>query len=96
MNAALESTPVSPSLTRGRRTFLAPLWMMAWGGIAVLAAAILYWRAATTTTIVLVRHAEKQIGTPNDAPLSPQGEIRATRLAQMFGDAESFGRVKQI
>jgi 2,3-bisphosphoglycerate-dependent phosphoglycerate mutase len=96
MNAADETLPTSPSLTRRRRTFLAPLWLLAWGGILMLLAAVFYWNSATTTTIVLIRHAEKQIGTNDDAPLSPQGEQRATRLAQMFGDAESFGRVKQI
>src|SRR5688572_20949668 len=96
MNAALENTPASPTLMRHRAPFLAPLWLLAWGGILVLAAAVYYWHTATTTTIVLVRHAEKQIGTISDAPLSPQGELRATRLAQMFGDAETFGRVKQI
>jgi broad specificity phosphatase PhoE len=96
MNAALESTPVSPSLTRRRRTFFAPLWLLAWVGILMLLGAILYWNSATTTTLVLIRHAEKQIGTNDDGPLSPQGEQRATRLALMFGDAESFGRVKQI
>ena len=56
MNAALETPPVSPSLTRRRRTFLAPLWLLALGGLAVLAMAFFYWRSATTTTIVLVRH----------------------------------------
>jgi broad specificity phosphatase PhoE len=96
MNAALETPPTSPSLTRRRRTFFAPLWLLAWAGILVLVAAVVYWNSATTTTIVLIRHAEKQIGTIDDAPLSPQGEQRATRLAQMFGDPEAFGRVKQI
>ena len=96
MNAALESPSGSPSLTRRRRTFLAPLWLLAWAGILLLAAAIFYWNSATTTTIVLLRHAEKQVGAIDDAPLTPQGELRATRLAQMFGDAETFGRVKQI
>jgi 2,3-bisphosphoglycerate-dependent phosphoglycerate mutase len=96
MNDALEPTTASPSLTRRRRTFFAPLWLLAWGGILVLLAAIFYWNSATTTTIVVIRHAEKQIGTIDDAPLSPQGEQRATRIAQMFGDAEAFGRVKQI
>ena len=61
----------------------------------MLAAAVVYWNSATTTTIVLVRHAEKQLGAISDAPLSPQGELRATRLAQMFGDSEPFGRVQQ-
>jgi phosphohistidine phosphatase SixA len=96
MNDALESVPVSPSLTRRRRTFLAPLWLLAWGGILLLAAAIFYWNSATTTTIVVLRHAEKQAGTIDDAPLSPEGEQRATRLAQMFGDAQAFGRVTRI
>jgi broad specificity phosphatase PhoE len=96
MNAAEESAPESPSLTRRRRPFLAPLWLLGWGGILALVAAVLYWNSATTTTIVLVRHAEKQLGTITDAPLSPQGELRATRLAQMLGDAETFGRVRRI
>ena len=96
MNAAEETLPTSPSLTRRRRTFLAPLWLLAWAGILAVAAAFFYWNSATTTTIVLLRHAEKQVGAPDDAPLSPQGELRATRLAQMFGDAEAFGRVQKI
>jgi len=96
MNSALESPPVTPSLTRRPRAFLAPLWIMAWAAILILAAAFFYWHSATTTTIVLLRHAEKQVGTIDDAPLSPQGELRATRLAQMFGDAEAFGRVGRI
>jgi 2,3-bisphosphoglycerate-dependent phosphoglycerate mutase len=95
MNEATE-TPASPSLTRRRRTFLAPLWLLAWGGLLVLLAAFAYWNSATTTTIVLVRHAEKQPGTIEDAPLTPQGEQRAARLAQMLGDGESFGRVQRI
>jgi len=96
MNAAEETLPTSPSLTRGRRTFFAPLWLFGWAGILVLAAAFFYWNSATSTTIVVLRHAEKQVGTIDDAPLTPQGELRAARLAQMFGDAEKFGRVKQI
>ena len=96
MNDALESPPETPSLTRKRRAFLAPLWLLAWGGIAVLAAAVVYWNSATSTTIVLVRHAEKQVGAITDAPLSPQGEQRADRLAQMLGDGEKFGRVQKI
>jgi phosphohistidine phosphatase SixA len=86
----------TPSLTRRRRTFLAPLWLLALGGIVILAAAVAYWNAATTTTVVLVRHAEKELGAISDAPLSPEGEKRATRLAQMFGDSEMFGRVQKV
>jgi broad specificity phosphatase PhoE len=85
MNDSAESPPDSPSLTRRRRTFLAPLWLLAMAGVFMLAMGFAYWNSATTTTIVLVRHAEKQVGAISDAPLSPQGEIRASRLAQMFG-----------
>jgi phosphohistidine phosphatase SixA len=91
-----ESVPESPSLTRRRRTFLAPLWLLAMAALVIIAVAFAYWRSTTTTTIVLLRHAEKQVGAIADAPLTPQGELRATRLAQMFGDASSYGRVQKI
>jgi broad specificity phosphatase PhoE len=96
MSAPDEPVPESPSLIRRRRPFLAPLWLLAFGAVVILAAAFAYWRSATTTTIVVLRHAEKQVGAISDAPLSPQGELRATRLAQMFGDSSSFGRVQAI
>jgi broad specificity phosphatase PhoE len=96
MNDSLESPPASPSLTRRRRTFLAPLWLLAMAGVFMIAMVFAYWNSATTTTIVLVRHAEKQVGAISDAPLSPQGEVRANRLAQMFGDSEPFGRIDRL
>ncbi|HLA72750.1 MAG TPA: phosphoglycerate mutase family protein [Steroidobacteraceae bacterium] len=96
MNVAAESPPESPSLTRRRRTFLAPLWLLAMGAVLALALAAGYWNSATTTTVVVVRHAEKELSAITDAPLSPEGEKRATRLAQMFGDSEMFGRVQKI
>ncbi len=96
MAAPEESVPETPSLMRRRRPFLAPIWLLALVAIAVLAALYIYWHSTTTTTIVLIRHAEKQVNTISDAPLAPQGELRATRLAQMFGDASSFGRVQNI
>jgi broad specificity phosphatase PhoE len=96
MNDSSNPAPVSPSLTRKRRTFLAPLWLLATIGVLLIALALAYWNSATTTTVVLVRHAEKQVGAISDAPLSPQGEVRASRLAQMFGDNEPFGRIDSI
>lgn len=99
MTEPLDAPPESPSLTRRRRTFLAPLWatwLLAMGVFAVLVGAFIYWHSASTTTIVLVRHAEKDLGAISDAPLSPEGEQRADRLAAMFGDAEAFGRVRKI
>ncbi len=96
MNEAQDPAPETPTLMRRRRPFLAPLWLLAFAGLAFLAAAFTYWNAATTTTIVLIRHAEKQVGAISDAPLAPEGEIRAARLARMFGDAAEFGRVQKI
>ena len=65
-------------------------------GVFMLAMAFAYWNSATTTTIVLVRHAEKQVGAISDAPLSPEGEIRAARLTLMLGGSEEFGRIGRI
>lgn len=96
MNESPEAVSASPSLTRRRRPFLAPLWLLAMFGVFMLAMGFAYWNSATTTTIVLVRHAEKQVGAISDAPLSPEGELRATRLAQMLGDSEQFGRIRKI
>ena len=86
----------TPSLIRRRRPFLAPLWLLALAGIVFIAAAFAYWNSATTTAVVVIRHAEKQLGAIPDAPLSPAGEVRAVRLAQMFGDVSDFGRVRRI
>lgn len=96
MTTAPESVPETPSLIRRRRPFLAPIWLLALAGLAFLVVAFSYWNAATTTTLVLIRHAEKQVGAIADAPLSPAGEVRAARLAQMLGDAQTFGRVQRI
>lgn len=96
MTGPQESAPESPSLTRRRRTFFAPLWLLAMGGLALVLAAVVYWNSATTTTVVLVRHADKQSGAITDAPLSPSGESRAVRLAQLLGDGETFGRIRKI
>jgi phosphohistidine phosphatase SixA len=96
MNAQTETASVTPSLTRRRRTFLAPLWLLVWGGVLLLVAAFVYWNSANTTTIVVLRHAEKQVGAISDAPLTPPGEQRAERLAQMFGDVEPLGRIRKI
>ena len=96
MNAAPDATPETPTLMRRRRPFFAPLWLLAFAGVAFLVAAFAYWNSATTTTVVLIRHAEKQVGAISDAPLAPEGEVRAARLAQMFGDASEFGRLQKI
>ena len=96
MNDSPDSAPASPSLTRRRRTFLAPLWLLALAGVFLIAMAFAYWNSATTTTIVLVRHAEKQVGAIDDAPLSPQGEVRASATRADVRRREPFGRVDRI
>jgi broad specificity phosphatase PhoE len=84
----------APGLTRTRRTFFAPIW------VALLAAVILtvlllaavrvsLYLFSTTTTVVLVRHAEKS--PPESGPdpvLSAEGQERALRLARLLGEAD--------
>jgi len=86
----------APAITRHRRPFLAPLWIPA---VAVLLLAVLLipaYRALDTTTIVLVRHAEKELSSIDDPPLAPEGELRAEKLAQMFGKITGVGRLDAI
>jgi broad specificity phosphatase PhoE len=89
-------TPGSATLFRRRSAFLAPIWLLGLAGIVIVAAAFIYWNSATTTTVVVIRHADKGPNAIADAPLSPPGEQRAVRLAQMFGDGEKFGRVTKV
>lgn len=85
-----------PGITRHRRPFLAPIWLPALAGALLLAMAVLVFHDASTTTIVVVRHAEKAVGTIEDPPLSPEGEQRAERLAVMFGEASGVGHLDAI
>lgn len=69
------------------------MWLLFFG---VLATAFVGYRSATTTTVVLVRHAEKELVTIADPPLTAAGERRAERLAAMFGDVRGTGRIDAI
>jgi hypothetical protein len=80
MNESQESPPESPSLTRRRRTFLAPLWLLAMIGVFMLAMASRTGIPPPPRPSSSSGHAEKQVGAISDAPLSPQGEVRASRL----------------
>ena len=62
----------------------------------LLAAAFVSYRSATTTTIVLVRHAEKVMGTIEDPPLAAEGVRRAERLARMFGEVKAANGVDAV
>lgn len=67
-----------------RRPFLAPVWILAL--LAAFALAIAAWAvyAASTTLVVVTRHAEKAEG-GDDPPLSAEGLARAERLGAIFG-----------
>jgi len=82
-----------------RRPFLTPLWLMAltaMTGSLLLVLAAWVVLTADSTTIVVVRHAEKVEGAGADPPLTPAGEARAALLASMFGDARLPGHVDAI
>jgi len=85
-----------PAITRQRRPFLAPIWVAAASALLVLALAVAAYRSLATTTVVLVRHAEKELSSIDNPPLAPEGELRAERLAQMFGRISGVGRLDAI
>jgi 2,3-bisphosphoglycerate-dependent phosphoglycerate mutase len=75
----------APGITRHRRPFLAPLWVSLCGLVLLAALAWAFYRTGPTTVIFLIRPVEAAPGTIDDPPLAPEGEARASRLAQMFG-----------
>jgi broad specificity phosphatase PhoE len=85
-----------PGITRHRRPFLAPVWLTMLAALVVGGVAVAFYRSATTTVVLLVSPVEKSPGTIDDPPLSPEGEQRAQRLAQMLGDASGVGRPEAI
>lgn len=68
---------------------LAPVWLAALAGVLVIALAFWLVSAASTTTVFVMRHAEKLTSNPADPDpaLAPAGEARALELAQFFGRA---------
>ena len=86
----------APAVTRYRRPFLAPVWLTMLAVVFALVVAFVIYRSATTTVVVLVRPVEKEAGTIDDPPLSPEGEQRAERLAQMLGETSGVGRLDAI
>jgi len=86
----------APKVARRRSTFLAPVWLALFAFALLAVASVTFWARATTTTIVLVRHAEKQLGTIEDPPLTQEGDERAQRLAGLFGDRSPVGGIGAI
>lgn len=79
-----------------RRPLLTPIWLSALFAIVVLAVLAGFLASMTTTTVVLVRHAEKELGSIEDPPLTPEGEQRAQLLARMFGERAGPGRLAAV
>jgi broad specificity phosphatase PhoE len=83
-----------------RRPFLTPIWLSALAALVALSFAIFFvwiWSTAGATTVVVIRHAEKDLSqNAADPPLSAAGEARAALLARMFGDARAVGHLDAI
>jgi len=83
-----------------RRPFLTPIWLTALAAFVGLSLALFAaweWGTAGSTTVIVVRHAEKDLSVNvTDPPLSPAGEARAALLARMFVDAKALGHVDAI
>src|SRR3981081_4768256 len=83
-----------------RRPFLTPIWLTALAAFVGLSLALFaawVWGTAGSTTVIVVRHAEKDLSVSvTDPPLSPAGEARAALLARAFGDGNALGHVDAI
>jgi phosphohistidine phosphatase SixA len=80
------------------RPFLMPIWLSVLGAVVVmsfLAFEVWVWATADSTTIIVVRHAEKELGS-GDPPLNSAGQARAELLARMFGDVHAPGHIDAI
>jgi len=82
-----------------RKPFLAPIGLAAltWV-VGVLALVVAAWLliTASSTTIVIVRHAEKVMDGSPDPALSSEGQARAALLARMFGERQLKDHINVI
>lgn len=83
-----------------RRPFLAPLGLLAltaMGGMLILIVVAWFLVTATSTTVIVVRHAPQVLaGADPDPPLSAEGAARAALLARVLGDTHLKNRVGAI
>ena len=84
------------------RPFLTPIWLTviaAFFAIAVVLAAaftLWEWGTADSTTVIVIRHAEKDLAGGTDPKLTADGEARAALLARLFGVSGAQGRIDAI
>lgn len=76
-----------PAITRRRRPFLAPFWLILAAALVVLGLGLFLHSSASNTIVVIVPPASKELGTIDDPPLSAEGEQQAQQLAQQFAAA---------
>jgi len=78
---------------------MTPIWLFGSAGFLALGVAIFaiwMWGTANATTVIVIRHAEKESGNLVDPQLSAAGEARAALLERMFGDSDGPGRLDAI
>ncbi len=79
-----------------RRPLFTPIWLAALAALLVSSVALWLWSTARATTVVVVRHAEKQLAAGEDPALTDAGRARSELLARMFGAAAGPGRIDAI
>jgi phosphohistidine phosphatase SixA len=85
-----------PAITRRRRPFLTPVWLILLAVLAVTGVALGLHASATNTIVVIVPPGSKELGTIDDPPLSAAGERQAQQIAQQFADASGPNGVAAI
>jgi len=76
-----------PAITRRRRPFLTPVWLILLAVLAVIGVGLGLHESASNTIVVIVPPASGELGTIDDPPLSAAGEQQAQQLAQQFAAA---------
>ena len=76
-----------PAITRRRRPFLTPVWLILLAVLAVIGVGLGLHESATNTIVVVVPPASRVLGTIDDPPLSAAGEQQAQLLAQQFSSS---------
>ena len=79
-----------------RKPFLTPVWLAAIAAAVVLSFVTWLWGTADSTTVIVIRHAERELNGGQDPPLTAAGEARAAQLARMFGNRAGPGQVSAI